>query len=415
MRKVLGNLGWLLGSRGINAALSLVYLALATRSLGLTGFGQFTLIVVMAQTVAGVASFSTWQAVVRWGQDEAERRGAIGFAVALDATSVAAGVPLSLLAAWLAPLWLPLPPDLRGAALGLSLAAVVALRSTPTGILRLHDRYAWGTAAEATLPAMRAAGAVAAWFLKPDVVGFVIAWGIAELACAAVHWGLASRLAPFSWRDVSLRTLPQCYPDVWRFVLTTNASRTLAVATRQILVLLVGAFGGAAIAGGYRVAAQFGQALVQLSEAISRALYPELVRIRANAAELVRRTVMLGAAVGLAAAALAALLGEWLLITLFGADFAFARTAMILLVVGGAAELVAIGCDTLLVSHGRAGAVFLARAIPLAAALALLPPAIDRFGLSGAALCMPGASVISAAALGYLVMAAKRTGRLVSR
>ena len=414
MRKVLGNLGWLLGSRGINAALSLVYLALATRSLGLTGFGQFALIVVMAQTIAGVASFSTWQAVVRWGQVEAERRGAIGFAVALDATSISAGIPLALLAAWSAPLWLPLPADLRVVALGLCLAAVVALRSTPTGILRLHDRYSWGTAAEAALPVTRAAGAIAAWFFKPDVVGFVLAWGAAELVCAAVHWTMASKLAQFSWRDVSLRRLPRRHPDAWSFVLATNASRTLAVGTKQILVLLVGAVGGAAMAGGFRIAAQFGQALVQLAEALSRALYPELVRTQANAAALVGRTALLGGSVGLIAAALAAAFGEWLLSALFGPDFAFARTATVLLVLAGAAELVATSCDALLVSRGRASTVFMVRAIPLVVALALVPTVVARFGLSGAALCILGASTVSAGALGYLVLAAKRNGRFVS-
>ena len=35
MRRLFTNMGWLLGGRGINAVLSLVYLALATRTLGL--------------------------------------------------------------------------------------------------------------------------------------------------------------------------------------------------------------------------------------------------------------------------------------------------------------------------------------------------------------------------------------------
>lgn len=415
LRKVLGNLGWLLGSRGVNAVLSLVYLALATRSLGLTGFGQFALIVVMAQTIAGIASFSTWQAVVRWGQDPAERKGAIGFAMALDGLSIAIGVPLAVLAVWLAPLWLPLPADMRGAALGLSLVAVVALRSTPTGILRLHDRFAWGAAAEAALPATRTIGAIAAWFLRPDVVGFILAWGIAELVCSAVHWVLASRLARFTWRDVSLRALPLRHHGVWRFVLATNATRTLAVGARQVPVLLVGAAGGAALAGGFRVAAQLGQALVQLAEAMSRALYPELLRTRDHPAALVRRTALLGGGVGMIAAVLAAGTGNWVLSVVTGPGFAFAWLAMVVLVLAGAAELVATAWDSSLVARGRAGAVFVARAAPLMLALAMLPAVVIAQGLTGAAWAMLGASALSTAVLGYLVLAAKRSVRGVRR
>jgi hypothetical protein len=39
IRRALTNTGWLMGARGVNAVLSLGYLALATRSLGLEGFG----------------------------------------------------------------------------------------------------------------------------------------------------------------------------------------------------------------------------------------------------------------------------------------------------------------------------------------------------------------------------------------
>ena len=74
MKNVFRNLGWLLGSRGINAVLSLVYLALATRTLGVAGFGQFAMILVFAQGIAGIASFNTWQAVVK-GRVEAHHLG----------------------------------------------------------------------------------------------------------------------------------------------------------------------------------------------------------------------------------------------------------------------------------------------------------------------------------------------------
>ena len=49
IRRALTNTGWLMGARGINAVLSLGYLALATRALGLEGFGKFVLAVSFAQ------------------------------------------------------------------------------------------------------------------------------------------------------------------------------------------------------------------------------------------------------------------------------------------------------------------------------------------------------------------------------
>lgn len=405
LQKPLRNLGWLLGGRGINALFSLAYLALATRNLGLADFGRFSLIVVMAQAITGMASFSAWQMVVRWGAGSGESGPAAGFATALDLASVPAGGLIAVLAVWAAPFWLPLPPDLRIVALGLCLATLFAMRSTPTGVLRLHDRYDLAAGAEAALPATRAAGAVLAALFLPTIAGFALAWGVAELVCAALYWRFAWRIEPLRREDISLTRLPRRHPELWRFVWATSLSRSLAVGSKQVLILLVGAIGGPVIAGGFRVAAQLGQALVQLGEALSRALYPELVREVARAGDLARRMAALALATGGLAVALAALAGERLVSMIAGPGFGFVQGAMVVLALAGSIELLATSADALLVARGKAWRVFVLRAVPLVVALALLAPAIARFGLIGAAACVLLASAGSAAGLGYSVLA----------
>src|SRR3546814_19803113 len=113
MHRIWRNIGWLLGGRGFNAVLSLVYLALATRTLGLEGFGYFALIVALGQTVTGLANFQTWQFVVRWGSGEDGPGEATGFAIALDLLSVALGANLAAVLVWPAQFLLPLPDDLQ--------------------------------------------------------------------------------------------------------------------------------------------------------------------------------------------------------------------------------------------------------------------------------------------------------------
>ena len=392
MGRILRNLGWLLGSRGINAVFSLIYLALATRTLGLEQFGRFALIVVMAQALAGIVSFNGWQAVVRWGLETGEAGPATGFALALDLVSVAAGSLLAAAFVWLAPLWLPLPEDLRPAALGLCLASIMAIRSTPTGVLRLHDRYDLASAAEAVQPLVRAAGAIAAALFIPEIAGFLAAWGMAEIACALAFWLFARRLVPLRLADVGLRAFPARHHGVWRFMLATSLSRTLAVTTKQMVLLLVGSLGGSALAGGYRVASQLGTALVQLGEAISRAIYPELLRAREGAGNLAGRVAVLACGAGLIAVAASAWGGRWAIATLAGPEFTFAHAAMVMLSLAGAVELLGAGWEALLVARQRAVLPFVLRAVPLALGLALLAPAMAWQGLLGAALCMVLAS-----------------------
>jgi O-antigen/teichoic acid export membrane protein len=399
MHRLLANLGWLLGARGINAGFSLVYLAVTTRSLGVEGFGRFVLVVVMAQLVAGLASFSTWQGIVRWGMQPGEAGRAAGFAVALDLASLIAGTLLALAAVWTAPIWLPLPHELRPACLMLCLVMLLCTRSTPTGILRLHDRYDLATAAESALPATRMAGALLAAVALPGIEGFVLAWAVAELACAAAHWRFALRLQAVRLADISLFALPARHAGAWRFVWATNLSRSLAVMSKQMLQLLAGASGGPALAGGFRIASQLGTALVQFGDAVSRALYPELVRAGDGAEALARRVAAIAIAAGVLATGLSMLIGEAALTLIAGSQFAFAAPAMSVLALAGALELLAASWDSLLVARGEAGRALLLRAAPMAGSLALILPATASYGLMGTAGCVLLASTLTALGL----------------
>lgn len=397
MKRPLFNIGWLMSSRAINAGFSLVYLALATRTLGLEAFGQFSILVVLAQAAAGMASFSTWQAVVRWGMQQGMACSVIGFAIGLDLLSVAGGSVLAALAVWIAPSWLPLPDNLRLPAFLLCLACLLGSRSTPTGILRLHDRYGLATRAEAILPATRAAGAVVAWAVWPDIAGFIAAWALAEPACAFAYWRAALRLQPVRPADVNLTRLPAQRDGVWHFVLATNFSRTLAVTAKQVLLLVIGALGGAA--------------LVQLAEAIGRAVYPELVRTGQSADSLVRHMTWLALGTGAMAASVAAIGGKWAVAMLAGPEFLFAYGAMVILAIGGAIELTGASSEALLVAQGRAGLAFQLRAGPLAAAFLSLPMAIDWLGLEGVALCVTMASLMTMAGFLCVRSMAAQTGK----
>jgi O-antigen/teichoic acid export membrane protein len=267
--------------------------------------------------------------------------------------------------------------------------------------LRLRFRYASATAAEAVQPAIRAGGAVLAWFLMPDVLGFILAWAAAEVAVAVALWIVAARDEPIDLSALSLTRIPARHPDAWRFVWSTNMSGTLNIAGKQVIILLVGTFGGAALAGGFRVAAQLGQALVTLAQTISKAILPELVHDEENALEIARRMANIAVIAGVIAVVTALLGGRWALATIAEEDFSAFYWAMVILSIAGAVELVGASLESLLVSAGRAGTAFLVRAVPTVLSLVLLDVAIDWNGAKGAAFAVLGAS--SLAVIGFYV------------
>ncbi|MEL6529677.1 MAG: lipopolysaccharide biosynthesis protein [Pseudomonadota bacterium] len=401
MERLFTNMGWLLGGRGINALLSLVYLALAARALGTEGFGYFALIIALGQAVTGLANFQTWQFVVRWGANGEGPAEATGFAIALDMLSVAMGAVMAALLVWSAPWWLPLPTDLLWLTFGYCIVSLLSIRTTPTGLLRLRFKFGIATAAETVQPTIRAAGAVLAWLFMPDVTGFVIAWAASEVAVALALWIAAGRIERIDLSKVSLWRIPKQHADAWKFVWSTNMSGSLTIANKQIMILLVGAFGGAALAGGFRIASQLGQALVTLAQAISKAILPELVHAKDDALEIARRMANIALIGGVIAVGVALLFGRWGLELIAGEEFRVFYWAMVILSIAGAVELVGASLESLLVSAGRAGTAFLVRAVPTLIALLALDAAIDWNGAKGAAFAVLGSS--SLAVIGFYV------------
>jgi O-antigen/teichoic acid export membrane protein len=244
-------------------------------------------------------------------------------------------------------------------------------------------------------------GAVLALAFMPNVTGFVLAYAASEVAVAVTLWVVATRVQPVSWGAVSLKTIPARHKDAWRFVVSTNLSGSLSVAGKQVMILLVGTFGGAALAGGFRVASQLGQALVSLAQTVSKAILPELVHSRENALIIARRMANIAAVGGVIAVVSALVFGRIGLELIAGEDFGVFYWAMVILAIAGAVELVGASLESLLVSAGKAHISFIVRAVPTVLALLLLEAAIDWNGAKGAAFALLGSS--SLAVIGFYV------------
>lgn len=419
MKQVFANMGWLLGGRGFNAVLSLVYLAIAARTLGTEGFGHFALIIALGQAITGFSSFQTWQFIVRWGANPDEpgvdlqrAREATGFAVALDGVSVVVGTLASAVLVLTASLWLDVPAELMWLTFAYCVISLLTIRTTPTGMLRLHSEYGRATWAEAVQPVIRAGGAVLAWWAMPDVTGFILAFALSEVGTAIALWIVAARVQPVPLSSISLRAIPARHKDAWRFVLSTNMSGSLAVAGKQVMILLVGTFGGAYLAGGFRIANQLGVALIALAQTISKAILPELVQSRDGAVEIARRMANIAAIAGVTAVVTAILFGRPGLALIAGEQFTGFYWAMIILSIAGAVELVGASLESLLISAGKAHVAFLVRLFPTILALVMLELAIGWKGAQGAGFAVLGSSVLTVVGF-YLAIVNLKQFRLV--
>ncbi len=417
LRAAIRNLGWLLASRGVLAVLSLLYLGLATRTLGLADFGRFALVTGAAQGLAVLVGFQTWQVVVRFGMDHRARGddGALGrlyrACVLLDIVSAALGLVVAtvVLSVWGERMGIS-HALLRDTAI-LTAAQLLSIRSAGVGILRLTDHFGEAAAADSVTPAVRFAGAVAAAALLPTLQAFLWAWTVAEIVTAAAYWLILTRTGDAAriWNARLSGRLSAENPGIRRYMVNTNLVSSLGLATKQLPLLLVGGFVGPAAAGAFRLALQIAQALAKLAQLIARAVFPEVVRAVRSAAPaeiagMLNRMVLASSAGAGVILFLIALLGRALLV-LVGGDQSYGDSYGLLLwlAAAGSVDLAVVGVEPVLLAADRSGAAMSARAAGVMVQLALSFALLPRVGAEGASIGVFGASLVSAAMLFVLV------------
>lgn len=410
--RILQNAGWLFAGKGLGAVLSIAYLGIVTRALGLEGFGQFALILSIAQSVGTLVAFQTWQVLVKFGmahlqeRRERELRELTGLMLLLDLGGALLGCLIVLAGMGALGTYLGWPPALTRDATLFALVMLLAVRSTAVGILRLRDLFRESAGADAVTPVVRLLGALVALAVEPTVTAFLIAWAAAELATAMACWLLAARAARGTIAFPSLSSAKRAlaaHPGLARFAASTNLSYSLEAVTKQFSTVIVGLVISPAAAGQYRLALQLGQGFAKLSDLLSRAVFSELTRVGVGQGDeglrrLFRQSVRFSVVGAAIIVTLLLLLGKPVLGLVAGPEFAAAYPLLLLLGTAAALDFAGVNFEPALLAKGKAGTILRIRLI-LAVLLALLLLLfLPRFEAAGAA-----ASALAAAIAGLIL------------
>jgi O-antigen/teichoic acid export membrane protein len=415
LARIVSNTAWLLGGKGVGGLLSLVYIAILTRSLGLKAFGHFSLIFGTSQALIAVAGFETWRIVVRYGAEHVHKEdwAAFGrlslFAGLLDAAGAVAGTVLAYIVFFQFSHLLHLNPSLVTMAFWFNVAAVWALVSAPTGIVRALDRFDVATYVEAIVPVGRLIAAVTIWLTGPSLVRFLIAWAIIDLMEAALYWVMARRLCPQAVRLSHVggwRQMLQENPGINRFFWITYAGATLDAALKQGPLLAVGYFVGTRAAGLFRLARQLAQSLGKLAGLLTRAVYAEIARARVASEahefrRLVYRTTLLAGGGGVIVVLLAVLFGGALMDLLGGDAFRGGGPILVPLAIAASFELASVAFEPVLHATGHPDRSLAARCLAVLAATVALLLWVHPYGVDGVAW-----AVALGGAVGYLALGA---------
>ena len=429
VQRIFHNAGKLIGARAVAGAVSLIYLAVATRSLGPAGFGVLTLVHLYALTVGGVIVVPGWHAVVRYGAISLandRREDLFKLLRFTTAVEVATGV-LAMAAvaggAGLAAHLLSWPPAVVPLATLYSITVIGNLRSTPTGALYLLGRFDLIAASQALGPLIRLAGSLVAAWMHAGVTGFLIAWLVAGMSEGVLQWSFGvyalHRAKLLTGLVGSPRGATAAHPGLWAFLMATNFDLTLSDLGARVTPLIVGWQLGPAAAGLYQLALRAGMVLAQPAQIVGQAALPELSKIVAAGdtralARSVRHASLLAGLAGLPI---------WLVFVAFGriglgllGGPGFQAAYVVLLLVGGARLITLAGASLgpAMLALGRPGRMLQFNALATLGSLPVLVGLIRVMGLAGAGVHAVIQALVLVGAMAWFVLAdlARRRGAL---
>jgi hypothetical protein len=268
VQRVVRNSGYVLSANTASAALSFLQTLMAARLLGVAGYGLLGIITVFASNVNRLTSFRMGELVVRYvGKFSAggETPKAMAVFKAAGLTEMLSSLVAYALVVLLSPLaarYLAKDPSTRGLFMmyGLVLLANLMAESS-TALLQYFNRFrliAAFTVAQSVLTLVLIAGAFAArGSLRSVVLAYLVgkaAWAVGITLAAAVE---ATRAWGGRWWSTPLGTLRGHVRELTRFAVSTNASATINLVTRDSDILWVSLLSTSEAVGYYKAARTF--------------------------------------------------------------------------------------------------------------------------------------------------------------
>jgi len=414
--RVLKNAGFLLSGKVATGLLGLAYLSLAAHGLGLKNFGILILIQTYVQVVAGLTTFHSWQAVIRYGAISIESKNQDSFFKLISFTTFldVCGVVIGAFSAWfLAPLvgpFLGWDKEIISIVQPYSMLILFTIVATPTGLLRLFNRFdvlAWQVI---ITPALRLIGVVIAVIVNSPIWGYLVAWFIAGaiggLSLVFLGWREGIRQGSLSQISWSIKKITTCHPGIWGFCFASNFHSSLQLVTGHLSTLAVGFMTNPSDAGMFKVAREVATSLTKPSELLTQSIYPEFARMCSSGdwksfKYLIWRISLTAGAMGLLILIIMVSFGEIFLEFFFGIEFVGAFSLLILLVVAASITISGFGFDPALYAMGMPSVPLRVNAIVVICLyLPLLVGLVKAFGLIGAGTAILVAAILTVSVLG---------------
>ncbi|MEP1230978.1 MAG: CDP-alcohol phosphatidyltransferase family protein, partial [Litorimonas sp.] len=356
-QRVAANTGLMMGSKFLGALFGAVSLLLAAKHLDTATFGIVLFLHAYMLFFAEVATFHSWQSIIRFGTNSVkdnEHEGLckiLNFGVRLDFMAAIFGFLLSISVFYFGAFIVSSASGLgelsanmetsKPYIMGYCLLVIMSQRGASIGIFRLFDKFYVLAIKSLIMPAVRLVGVIIAAYMDAGLKGFVLAW-FAGSFCAYTYIPIMAIIELKRRRllhhvikaKVNFR---KPGAGVWNFVIKTNLDSTLGAANLHLPMILVFGVFGASWAAVYKIAEEIAKILSEGYILLDQVIYPELAKmVSLGQADkiwrLVTRAAVILLSMGLSLSAVIMLVGPEALSRLLSTDYSASAPLMSLLV-----------------------------------------------------------------------------------
>lgn len=402
-RSLWKNASWTSASLVVATALGFAESIVLARCLGVTLLGYFVLIRSFPEAVQQILDCRTRETIVKYlgefvALGQRERAGAVVRLIWLvDAAAGLVAMAIVFATASLAARYIVHDATATWlVAIYATSQFVGTLDSASGSVVRVFDRFGVASAMGACQAVARFTGILAALLLGGGINALIyVLVGIEVLytfsaACVAL-WLLRKHIGFRIWG--ALGAIRDRRKEILKFLLHTNIAGTLKMSSDKLVLVIVGALGGAPVAAQYKIASQTGTSLLFFSDPFYQVIYPSLAKMVARRQwdaifSGLRRLRRITLTVAIPGAAVASGLMVPLIPLVFGSEFKPAVIPGIMILWAVVPNVVLFWRRPLLLSLGQAAQLVRYRATASALQLILTLVLVRPAGVIGAAVGM---------------------------
>ena len=398
-RQLFKNAGTLLSGNMIALVMGLISLAITARILGPTQFGILVLITTYVSIVDTVLNFQSWQALIKYGAEALEQKkddefkSIVKFCMSLDIFTAVLGTAVAIMFVSLVGQWLSWESEIVEMATIYSFVILFNIKGTPTGLLRLFNRFQLFAVQSIISAAIKLIGIIIIYLAGASLWSVLLLWmATTILGQILLLWLSWLELHKHGFKDTykaSLKEISVRQSGIWGFIITTNLNGSIRLGSRELDVVVVGGVVGIEGVGLYKIAKQISAIPAIMSDPLYQAIYPELSKLWAKKdfksfKQLMIRSSLVAGGVATVIWFGFVIFGSFFIQFVFGSEYVAAQPVIVWYMLAMVIAIFGIPLQPAMVSMGRPKTTFWVLSICTFIYFPILFLLLNLLGLIGA-------------------------------